>query len=100
MSDEHYQLNGAAPLSPIPANAALDAYFHEARAKLLDVAAILDRIGRGPNAAALAKDVRLAKILRALELLHDESEGRAEQIQQIFSLEYDAEWERPQPCPK
>ena len=97
MNDDHQQLNGAAPLAPIPANTALDAYFHEARAKLLDMAAILDRIGRGPNAAAVAKDGRLEKILQALEVLHDENEGRAKQIQQIFSLEYDAAWERPKP---
>ena len=96
MNSNHH-LNGSASLAPITANAALDAYFHEARAKLLDLAAILDRIGRGPNAVALAKDKRLANILRALEVLHDESEGRAELIQQVFSLEYDEAWERPQP---
>jgi hypothetical protein len=88
---------GSATLSPLPADAALDAYFHEARAKLLDVAAILDRLSRGANAAGINKDPRLAKILRGLEVLHDESANRAELIQQIFSLEYDPTWERPQP---
>jgi hypothetical protein len=97
MNNLHSQRNGSATLSSLPASTALDAYFHEARAKLLDVAAILDRISRGPNAAAVAKDARLAKILRALEVLHDEGEGRAEQIQQIFSLDYDPAWQRPQP---
>jgi hypothetical protein len=89
--------NGSATLSPLPADAALDAYFLEARAKLLDVAAILDRITRGQNAPAVASDPRLAKILRALHVLHDENADRAEMIQQIFSLEYDPAWERPQP---
>jgi hypothetical protein len=88
--------NGSATLSPLPAPAVLDAYFHEARAKLLDVAAILDRIERGPDAVAVADDPRLAKIFQALEVLCDEN-GRAEKIQQIFSLDYDATWERPQP---
>ena len=96
MSSKHPLSDGSATLSPLSA-AALDAYFHEARAKLLDVAAILDRITRGPNAAAVANDPRLAKILQALEVLHDESEDRAETIQQIFSLEYDPTWERPKP---
>ena len=99
MSNDRHELNGTSPLLPIAANAALDAYFHEARAKLLDVAAILDRIGRGSNAATLAKDARLMKLRQALEVLREESEGRAERVQQMFSLEYDGKWERPKPRP-
>jgi hypothetical protein len=84
-------------VSPLPAKTALDAYFLEARCKLLDLAAILDRIGRGTDAPAISEDPRLAKIRQALEVLHDLSGGRAERIQQIFSLDYDSTWERPQP---
>src|SRR5258707_12460306 len=84
-------------LSPLPAAAALDAYFLDARAKILDIAAILDRIGRAHDVVAVAKDPRLAKIVQALEVLCDDSGGRAEKVQQIFSLEYDAAWEPPQP---
>ena len=65
--------------------------------KLLDVAAILDRIGRGAGAPAVEGDPRLARVRQALEVLHDETEGRAEQIQRIFSLEYDPKWELPKP---
>ncbi len=82
---------------PLPAAKALDAYFLEARSKLLDLAAILDRIGRGAGAASAEKDPRLARVRQALEVLHDETEGRAEQIQRIFSLEYDPKWEMPKP---
>ena len=84
-------------LSPLPARAALDAYFLEARSKLLDLAGILDRIGRGADAAGLDQDPRLAKVRRALEVLGGRDGGRAERIQQIFSLDYDPAWERPQP---
>jgi hypothetical protein len=84
-------------MNPLPAATALDNYFLEARSKLLDLAAILDRIGRGRDAAAVAADPRLERIRRALEVLRDESGGRAERIQQIFSLEYQPNWERPQP---
>lgn len=84
-------------MNPLPAAKALDAYFLEARARLLDLAAILDRIGRGKEAATLAEDPRLAQIRKALEVLHDQSGGRAERIQQIFSLAYDATWDKPQP---
>jgi hypothetical protein len=84
-------------MTPLPAATALDAYFLEARSKLLDLAGILDRIGRGRDATAVAEDPRLAKIRQALEVLQDRSGGRAERIQQIFSLEYQPDWERPQP---
>ncbi len=85
-------------VKPIPATRALEQYFFEARCKLLDIAAILDRVNRGQEAGAVAgDDPRLEKIRKALEVLHDESGGRAERIQQIFSLEYDATWDKPKP---
>ena len=84
-------------MTPLPSTKALDNYFLEARSKLLDLAAILDRIGRGRDAGTTDKDPRLEKIRQALEVLHDRSGGRAERIQQIFSLDYDPAWERPQP---
>jgi hypothetical protein len=84
-------------MTPLPAVQALDRYFLEARCKLLDLAAILDRIGRGANPTAVGEDPRLEKVRQALEVLHDRSGGRAERIQQIFSLDYDPTWERPQP---
>jgi hypothetical protein len=61
------------------------------------LAAILDRIGRGTGANGVAADSRLAKIKEALEVLADQSGGRAERIQQIFSLNYDSAWKIPQP---
>jgi hypothetical protein len=84
-------------MTPLPAAQALDRHFLEARSKLLDLAALLDRIGRGAGSPGVAGDPRLERIQQALEVLHDRSGGRAERIQQIFSLPYDATWERPQP---
>jgi hypothetical protein len=83
--------------TPLPAAKALDAYFLEARCRLLDVAGILDRINRGAAPAGVESDPRLQKIRQALEVLQDQSGGRAERIQQIFSRDYDPKWERPQP---
>jgi len=83
-------------MTPLSADQALDRYFLEARSKLLDLAGILDRIGRGQNASAAEMDARLEKIRQALEVLGDRSGGRAERIQQIFSLDYDPTWKRPQ----
>ncbi len=85
-------------MKSLPANQALEQYFFEARCKLLDIAAILDRINRGQDAGEVAAhDPRIEKIRKALEVLHDQSGGRAERIQQIFSLEYDSKWEKPKP---
>jgi hypothetical protein len=84
-------------MTPLPANKALDAFFLDARARLLDLAAILDRIGRGAGAAGVDEDPRVTRIRQALEVLADPSGGRAERVQKIFSLDYDPMWERPQP---
>ena len=84
-------------MTVLPAKESLDRYFLEARSKLLDLAAILDRIGRGSNVSAVDDDSRLRRIREALEVLHDQSGGRAERIQRIFSLDYDPSWQRPQP---
>ncbi len=93
----HAARNGATSLPSQPARIALDSYFLEARARLLDLAAILDRISRAPGSAEVETDPRLVKVRQALEVLHDESNDRAERIQQLFSLSYDSAWERPQP---
>ena len=45
-------------LTPLPAAQALDAYFLDARSRLLDLAAMLDRIDRGGG----MKDPRLERI--------------------------------------
>jgi hypothetical protein len=97
MSTNDSAHNGAPTMSPLPARTVLDSAFLEARHKLLDLAAILDRIGRGAGAGQVEDDPRLEKVRQALEVLRDRSGGRAERIQKIFSLDYEAGWEIPQP---
>jgi hypothetical protein len=84
-------------MQPLPATRALDQFFLDARCRLLDVAAILDRIDRGGDAAAIAADPRMTRIRQAIEALQGKGGGRAERIQQIFSLEYDPAWVKPKP---
>jgi hypothetical protein len=81
-------------MTPMPAGRVLDMFFLEARSKLLDLAATLDRLDRGDGAAA---DPRLERIRQALLTLLQQEPGRAERVQQIFSLAYDPDWPRPQP---
>jgi hypothetical protein len=81
----------------MPAGKVLEMFFLEARSKILDVAAMLDRLNRGPEAGGVEDDPRVQKIRQAIEVLADLSGGRAERIQKIFSLDYDPQWERPTP---
>lgn len=84
-------------MTPLPADRVLEQFFHEGRSKILDVAAIFDRIGRGTGAGAAQSDPRAAKLRQAVELLLGDAPNKAELIQQLFSLPYDPEWTRPQP---
>lgn len=76
------------------ARAALDASYLEARSKILDLAAILDRVDRGGGAAG---DARLDLLRQGIEALLGDGADRAERVQKLFSLEYDPNWERPKP---
>ena len=84
-------------MTPLPADRALDQFFHDARSRLLDIAAIFDRVGRGADDAAATDDPRFAKLRQAVEVLLGDAPNKAELIQQLFSLAYDPDWKRPQP---
>ena len=84
-------------MTPLPADQALNAYYLDARSKVLELAAILDRVGRGAGAAGTAADPRLERLAAAIRLLSAETAGRAEAVQHVFSLDYDAGWEIPKP---
>jgi hypothetical protein len=81
---------------PIPLSAAevLNREFLEIRARLLQVAAALDRLDRAAGAAgeSVDTDPRLERIHRALAVLDADEPGRAEQIQMIFSRDYSTGW--------
>jgi hypothetical protein len=84
-------------MTPLPAPRVLDQFFLDARSRLLDVAAVLDRLDRGEEAAAASADVRVERIRKAVAILLEQQTGRAERVQQLFSLDYDPDWQRPQP---
>lgn len=54
----------------------LDLYFMDARAKLIDIAAFLDRVDRGEG----EPDFRLAAFRKALEELHRNEPARAKSV--------------------
>jgi hypothetical protein len=70
----------------------LDREFLEARCKILEIAAILDRIDRAPARHGEHPDSRMGYLRQALEATLEPGPGRAETIQRIFSLEFDPNW--------
>jgi len=70
----------------------LDHDFLETRCKLLEIAAILDRIDRAPARHGEHPDPRLGQIRRALEALLEPGPDRTETIQRTFSLDFDPAW--------
>ncbi|HTU25062.1 MAG TPA: hypothetical protein VMF30_06680 [Pirellulales bacterium] len=68
----------------------LNREFLEVRARLLQVAAALDRLDRA--AGSVAQDARFQNIHRVLEVLRAGGPGRAEQVQMIFSRAYSPAW--------
>ena len=76
----------------MPALDVLEREFLESRAKLLQLAAFFDRLERGEG--SVAGDPRLKKIHEALEILQQSQPNRAEEIQLIFSLQYDDDWQK------
>lgn len=72
----------------------LEETFLDIRAKLIDLAASLDRIDRADTTGTVGQDPRTGQIQESLQVLSDESLNRAEQIQMIFSDEYVAGWNK------
>jgi len=70
----------------------LDREFLQARSRILELAATLDRIDRAPSPHTQHPDIRMAQLRRAIESLLEPGAGRAETVQMLFSLEYDPGW--------
>jgi hypothetical protein len=68
----------------------LDREFLQMRAWMLDLAASLDRLDRA--AGTVDSDPRTQRLRQALRVLSDSHGERAEQLQMLFSRQYDAQW--------
>jgi hypothetical protein len=70
------------PTCPATREQVTDLYFMEHRAKLLDLAAFLDRLERAPSSGT-GDDFRVAALRRALAILSD---GRPERARRVLEL--------------
>jgi hypothetical protein len=82
-------LSGAPMSSPLSAQEILDREFLTFRAKLIELAATLDRLDRAEG--AVDDDPRCDQLRRGLELLTSRDGNWAEQMQMVFSLPFDSE---------
>lgn len=74
----------------LSAEQVLEREFLPVRAKILEIAASLDRIERADG--SIAREQQWNTLLTAIRTLLEEEPGRAEQIQLLFSREYQREW--------
>ena len=78
-------------MATLPPNAktatdVLDTCFLETRAKLIEIAANLDRIDRARGTDLVKNDPRLAFVRQALRILQGPGPDRAEKILRLYSL--------------
>ncbi len=70
--------------NPLDRRDLIDLYFLEHRAKLIDIAGFLDRVGRA-NDAGQGEDFRMKAFRKAAALLTDQSPEKAKRILEVFS---------------
>ena len=68
----------------------LEREFLPVRAKILEIAASLDRMERAEGDATI--DPRWQQLRSGIDLLLQKKGDRAEHIQMLFSLPFDAQW--------
>ena len=69
---------------PAARSRVIELYFMEHRAKLIDIAAFLDRLDRGDDDTG-GDDFRIAAFRRALSVLSDGQPHRARRVLDLFS---------------
>ncbi|MFO0013574.1 MAG: hypothetical protein ACK553_12575 [Planctomycetota bacterium] len=66
--------------------------FLQARSRILDLAAFLDRLERAPGSAEEAAQMML--LTQGLEILCDDEVGKARRVQLLMSRDYDPAWQK------
>jgi len=78
--------------STLSAPEVLNREFLEVRCKILELAAALDRLDRADG--SVNEDPRMALLREGIETLLEQSDGRAERMQLLFSRDYDEDWRK------
>ena len=99
--------SGVQPMNAPHAAATMEQEFLPIRAKILEIAAALDRLDRANGSSTSASgngdsgsidrptgDPRAARVREAIDILLQGEQGRAEQIQLVFSRPYERDWQK------
>ena len=78
-------MSKAEPTCPLSRKQTIDTYFMEHRAKLIDVAAFLDRVDRSAGESNAGADFRIAAMERATAILIDGQPDRVKRILDVLS---------------
>ncbi len=70
----------------------LDREFLEIRAKILQIAASLDRVNRSDG--SVDDDPKMVLLRDGIEILQTGSSQRAADVQMLFSIDYDQHWQQ------
>lgn len=70
--------------NPLGSTEMVDLYFLEHRAKLIDIAAFLDRLGRASDANSV-EDFRVKAFNKAAAILTDQDSDKAKRMLEVFS---------------
>ena len=68
----------------------IDREFLEIRAKILELAASFDRLDRADG--SVDGDPRMSLLAEALQVISGDQRERAEQVQLLFSRQYEDDW--------
>lgn len=77
-------MSSSTPSCPLRQSEVIDLYFMEHRAKVIDIAAFLDRLDRAaPDSDS--EDFRITALRKSLHILLDDKPGRARRVLELFS---------------
>jgi len=79
----------------LDARTMFDREFLNIRARLLEVAAALDRVDRAAGRNKIGTDDRWPQVSAAVRVLCDGAPDRAERVEMVFSDPYDPNWRTP-----
>jgi hypothetical protein len=74
------------------ADAILAEEFLQARSRILDLAAFLDRLEHAPGDPDTGQGNRMRLLAEGLEILCDDEVGKARRVQLLMSRDYDPAW--------
>ncbi len=72
----------------------LEREYLEMRARILELAACMDRLDRAEGGDSIASDPAHQRLVQAMNIVIDSKPDRAERVQLLFSRAYESDWQQ------